>query len=312
MRRDVVLALFLATTSGLFAAVGAYNWMPTGPRTLVVKSEEPKLDLTTVVIARKDVAFGVALSSEHLEEAKWPADSVPEGSYPTIAHLFQEQSTRVVIEALRASEPVLRGKVTGPGQRATLSNMLSEGMKAVSIKVNDVLGVSGFVMPGDFVDVLHIVEAQEPDDRKKPKEPAYSDLLLERVRVLAVDQSFDPKLDQPKTGRTVTVEVAMSDAQKIALAQTIGTLSLVLRSTAQADATAKRRRLLATDLGDSGDKTQRATFQPTNAVAAEAPTLPTSAGKEVAEAPRPAVAKVSVIRSVEASDYTVMRVKPGN
>jgi pilus assembly protein CpaB len=309
MRRDVVLALFLATTSGLFAAVGAYNWMPMREKTLVIKSEEPQIDLTTVVVAKKDMAFGSRVLADQLEETKWPAENLPEGAFRTISELFNEQQHRVVLEALRANEPVLKGKVSGPGQRATLSNMLGEGMKAVSIKVNDVVGVGGFVMPGDFVDILLVVEEREDDDRKKPKHPAYSDLLLERIRVLAVDQSFDLKQEQPKLGNTVTVEVLLADAQKIALAQKIGQLSLVLRSTAHLAVTNKARRLLVSDLGDSGDKAAEATFHPTNAVAADAPQVPPSPRAEP-EPPRNALAKISVVRAVTASEYEVARSKP--
>lgn len=307
MRRDVVLALFLATTSGLFAAVGAYNWMPMRERTLVLKEEGEKMHLSTVVVAKKDLVFGAGITAEQLEEAKWPKENVPEGSYTSITQFFAEQPNRVVLEAVHASEPILRGKVTGPGQRATLSSMLSDGMKAVSIKVNDVVGVGGFVMPGDYVDVLLIVEEREAEDRKKPRNPAYSDLLLERVRVLAIDQSFDPKLEQPKIGSTVTVEVALADAQKIALAQQIGRLSLVLRSTGHLATTGKPRRMLASDLGDNGDKASAATFQPTNAVAEQPPAVPPSTGEEP---PRHASAKINVVRSVTSSEYEVVRANP--
>lgn len=311
MRRDVVLALFLASTSGLFAALGAYNWMPMREKTLVLKPEVPQIDLTTVVVAKKDLAFGSRVLSEQLEETKWPADNIPEGAFKTIAELFNEQQNRVVLEALRANEPVLKGKISGPGQRATLSSMLGDGMKAVSIKINDVVGVGGFVMPGDFVDILLVVEEREDDDRKKPKHPAYSDLLLERIRVLGVDQSFDLKQQEPKLGNTVTVEVSLADAQKIALAQKIGQLSLVLRSTGHLAVTNKARRLMVGDLGDNGDKTPQATFQPTNAVADEPAQVPPSPRVEP-EAPRNTSAKISVVRTVTASEYEVARSKPVN
>lgn len=306
MRRDVVLALFLASSSGLFAAIGAYNWMPTSQKTLVLKTEAPQIALTTVVVAKKDLAFGTSVTAEQLEESKWPAENVPEGSYKTIAQFFGEQHNRVVMEAVRASEPVLRGKVSGPGQRATLSNMLGEGMKAVAIKVNEVAGVGGFVLPGDYVDILLVVEEKEADDRKKPKLPAYTDLLLERVRILAVDQSYDLKQETPKLGHTVTVEVSLVDAQKIALAQSFGTLSLVLRSTSHLATAGKTRRMLVSDLGDSGDKPAAAAFEPTNAVAPVEEKVPPSPSEP--EEPRPAVVKV--VRSVASSDYTVARSKP--
>ncbi len=306
MRRDVVLALFLASSSGLFAAVGAYNWMPAGP-TLVLKSDEPRIPLTTVVVAKKNLVFGTTVSQDHLTEAKWPSENVPDGSYRTINELFSEQQNRVVLEAIRGNEPILRGRVSGPGQRATLSNMLDSGMKAVTIKVNDVLGVGGFVLPGDYVDVLMVVDEKEAEDRKKPKKPAYTDLLMERVRVLAVDQLSDPKLETPKLGQTVTVEVDLIQAQKIALASTVGTLSLVLRSTASQNVTDKGRRMTVSDLGDSGDNAPRATFQPTNAVAEEPAEVPPSPGKDDG-----GLVKVNVVRSVTSSEYTVARTKRQN
>ncbi|MCB1483558.1 MAG: Flp pilus assembly protein CpaB [Hyphomicrobiaceae bacterium] len=308
MRRDVVLALFLASTSGLFAAVGAYNWMPSGPtKTLVLKSDEPQIPLTTVVVAKHDMAFGVALGAEQLTEAKWPSQNIPEGSYHTIKELFGEQRNRVVLEAIRGNEPILRGKISGPGQRATLSNMLGSGKKAVTIKVNDVLGVGGFVMPGDFVDILLIVDEKEAEDRKKPKKPAYTDLLIERVRVLAIDQLSDLKMEAPKLGQTVTVEVSLVEAQKIALASTIGTLSLVLRSTANLDVSQDAHRMKVSDLGDSGDNAPQATFQPTNAVAEEPAKVPPSPGKDEGEPP---TVKINIVRSVDSSEYTVARSKP--
>lgn len=311
MRRDVVLALFLASTSGLFAAIGAYNWMPMRQKTLVLKQEEPAMDLTTVVVAKKEVAFGTTVSADVLQETKWPAGNAPEGSYKTVSQFFAEQQNRVALEALRVNEPILRGKVSGPGQRATLSNMLGEGMKAVSIKINDVAGVGGFVMPGDYVDILLVVEERDADDRKKPKLPGFSDLLLERVRVLAIDQSFDLKQEQPKLGNTVTVEVAIADAQKIALAQSIGKLSLVLRAATQMDIGHKSRRMLVSDLGDSGDKAPQATFEPTNAVAEETPQVATSPGVQQEE-PRRASAKINVVRAVTSSEYEVARSTPKN
>lgn len=306
MRRDVVLALFLASTSGLFAAVGAYNWMPAGStKTLVLKSEEPQIPLTTVVVAKKDLAFGTAVAGEHLAEAKWPSANVPEGSYHTIKDFFAEQHNRVVLETIRGNEPVLRGKVSGPGQRATLSNMLGSGMRAVTIKVNDVLGVGGFVMPGDYVDVIMVVDEKQGEDRKKPKKPAYTDVLLERVRVLAIDQLSDLKMETPKLGQTVTVEVSLVQAQKIALASTVATLSLVLRSTSSQDVRRVARRMTVSDLGDSGDNTSQATFQPTNAVADEPAKVPTSPGKDEGD-----LVKVNIVRSVDSSEYTVTRAKP--
>ena len=206
MRRDIILALSLASMSGFFAAFGAYSWMPSTTTKQLVVTAQPEIDLTTVVVAKSDLTFGSALNKDHITEAKWPASNVPPGAFKTVQEFFAEQESRVVLEGMKANEPVIRGKVTGPGQRATLSSMLGEGKKAVSIHVNDVIGVSGFVMPGDFVDILLTNEPKAEEGKKNEAKAAYTDLLLEKVRVLAVDQTFDPKYESPKPVRTVTVE----------------------------------------------------------------------------------------------------------
>ena len=298
MRRESALALSLAAVSGLFAAIGAYNWAPDQsglPRTEIVAA--PTIPLTTVVVAKEDLVFGTQLAKEKLLEIKWPAGSVPKGSFTSVDALFAEHQNRVVIEAMRTSEPILSGKVTGPGQRASLSTMLGEGMKAVTIRVNDVIGVGGFVLPGDHVDIFMTHDGKAPTDKPEAATPAFTDLLIQNLRVLGVDQIADPKKDAPVVARTVTVEASMQDAQKITLASTVGNLSLVLREEGSTVSAADWKRVTANDLsGDSGDKNRIATFQPTNTVAASQSPVSVSA-----------TAKINIVRSVENKEYTVRR-----
>jgi pilus assembly protein CpaB len=303
MRRESALALSLAAVSGLFAAIGAYNWAPDQsglPRTEIVAA--PTIPLTTVVVAKEDLAFGTQLAKDKLLEMQWPTASVPKGSFSTIDAFFTEHQNRVVIEAIRGNEPVLSGKVTGPGQRASLSTMLGEGMKAVTIRVNDVIGVGGFVLPGDHVDIFMTHDGKAPADKPEAATPAFTDLLLQNLRVLAVDQIADPKKDAPVVARTVTVEASMQDAQRITLASSVGNLSLVLREEGSTASNLDWKRVTANDLsGDSGDKSRVATFQPTNTVAA--PDAPVEG--------KPATAKINIVRSVdqklEQKEYTVRR-----
>jgi len=134
---------------------------------------------------------------------------------------------------------VLASKITGPGQRATLSAMLSDGMKAVTIRVNDVEGVAGFVLPGERVDVVLT--------RTGEKNNAVNDVVLQNVRVLAVDQLADQRADKPAVVKAVTLEVDPTDGQKIALAATVGTLSLLLRKAGDV-VSADTRRVTTRDL----------------------------------------------------------------
>jgi len=141
---------------------------------------------------------------------------------------------------------ILPGKVTTPGQRAKLSTAITPGMRAVSISVNDVLGVAGFVLPGDRVDVM-----LTRNDGTGP----FVDVLLQGVRVVAIDQTADDRADQPSVVRTVTFEVSTDEAQKLTLAANIGTLSLALRNIGAGEMQ-KTDRVTVVDL-NSADSSKR-------------------------------------------------------
>src|SRR6202158_4521498 len=107
----------------------------------------------TIVVASKPLRFGAELGAMSLREVPWPDEAVPAGAFSKITDLTAS-GRRVVLTAIETNEPILSSKITGSGQRATLSAMLADGMKAVTIRVNDVEGVAGFVLPGDRVDVV--------------------------------------------------------------------------------------------------------------------------------------------------------------
>jgi pilus assembly protein CpaB len=160
----------------------------------------------------------------------------PVGAFSTIADLTSTR--RVVLSPIEANEPILVSKITGSGQRATLSAVLQDGMKAVTIRVNDVEGVAGFVLPGERVDVV-LTRQQD--------KTAAADVVLQNVRVLAVDQLADERSEKPSVAKAVTLEVEQVSAQKLALAATVGTLSLALRKAGEATA-ANTRRVTLSDL----------------------------------------------------------------
>ncbi len=184
--------------------------------------QEPK---ETIVVAAEAIQFGELISKSTVREIEWSASVRPEGSYRTIEDLVigeGEQEARYALTTVAVGEPILKTKVTEPGQRAKLSTALTPGMKAVSIRVNDVLGVAGFVLPGDRVDVLLT-------------RGGVVDVLLQGVKVLAIDQIADQRQDNPSVVRTVTFEVSTQEAQKLVLGGTVGTLSLTLRNVASTD-----------------------------------------------------------------------------
>ncbi len=203
----------------------------------------------TIVVAAKSLRFGDELAASSVREVAWPEAALPAGSFSKIADLTKGK--RIVLAAIEPNEPVLAAKVTGPGQRATLSAMLGEGMKAVTVRVNDVQGVAGFVLPGDHVDVLLT--------RTGEKNTAVTDVILQDARVLAIDQLADERTDKPSVAKAVTLEVSVTDGEKVSLATTVGTLSLLLRKAGEV-VDSEARRVTSVDLGKSTTPTEQAHF----------------------------------------------------
>ena len=193
-----------------------------------------------VVVASQPIAFGAALTADNLRETAWPAETVVEGTFSSVADLTAG-GRRLALAGLQRNEPVLSAKVTAPNGRATLSTQIDEGMRAVSVRVDEVRGVAGFVLPGDRVDVIH-TRAQAGDAG------AYADVLLQNVKVLAIDQLAVERGDKPAIARAVTLELSVQQAQKAILAQGVGQLALILRQSGEAS-DGPARRVTATELG---------------------------------------------------------------
>jgi pilus assembly protein CpaB len=191
----------------------------------------------TIVVAARPLKFGDVLSSWALREMPWPDSAVPPGAFGRISELTATK--RVVLEPIAVNAPVLASTITGPGQRATLSAVLKDGMKAVTVRVTDVEDVAGFVMPGDHVDVV----LSRPGDKKE----TVNDVVIQNARVLAVDQTADNTTDKPAVVRAVTLEVDETGGQKLSLAAIVGKLSLLLRKAGDV-AEASTRQVTAADL----------------------------------------------------------------
>lgn len=194
MRTSTIVMIAFAVVFGLLAVFIAQSWLnsQTEMRMKSLEANKKPIATSTVVVAGKSLRFGNELSSGTMREIPWPQDSIPAGAFATIADLTKA-GRRIVLSPIEANEPILGWKVTGPGQRATLSAMLRDGLKAVTIRVNDVEGVAGFVLPGDYVDVALT--------RQNEKTAATSDVILQSVRVLAIDQTADERTDKPAVAK---------------------------------------------------------------------------------------------------------------
>jgi pilus assembly protein CpaB len=241
VRTSTIVMIAFAVLFGLLAVFVAQTWLNSQAemRMKSLEAQKKPLATETIVVARRSLRFGNELSRLSLREMAWPSGSMPAGSFAKIDDLLKT-GKRVVLTTIETNEPILASKITGPGQRATLSAVLDDGMKAVTIRVNDVDGVAGFVLPGDHVDLVLT--------RQLEKGKANNDVVLQNVKVLAIDQTADERAEKPAVVKAVTLEVNTVDAQKLALARTIGTLSLLLRKAGET-AAENTRHVTITDLG---------------------------------------------------------------
>ncbi|PBB81997.1 Flp pilus assembly protein CpaB [Mesorhizobium sp. WSM3879] len=246
MRANTIVMIVLAGIFGVLAVVLVNIWLA-GQRNALAQSNG--VQAGSIVVAAMPLKFGDTLSVDKLREIAWPAGAVPAGAFKTVKEALAGNGSRQALQPISVNEPILASKITGAGQRATLSAVLAEGMKAVSIRVNDVLGVAGFVFPGDRVDILltRTVRSDQGADK------SFVDVLLQSVKVLAVDQVADESKENPQVVKAVTVEVSTKDAQKLTLAAGAGQLSLALRQVAGSKGETTERVTLADLTGDTPD-----------------------------------------------------------
>jgi pilus assembly protein CpaB len=252
---------------GLLAVFIANMWLKNqAGQHVQAQAPQPAVQTKTIVVAAQPLRFGAELTDANLKEVPWPETAIPAGAFARKSDLLA-QGRRIVLAAIEPNEPVLAVKVTGPGQRATLSALVRPGMKAVTIRVNDVEGVGGFVLPGDHVDVVLT--------RQIDKGQASTDVVLQNARVLAIDQTADERTSKPSVAKSVTLEVTTVEAQKVWLASSVGNLSLLLRKAGERDE-ARARKITLQDLfsGDFGDKAPTTTVVVTRASSKQEYTVP--------------------------------------
>lgn len=207
--KRAIVMLTLSVLAGAAAVVLAARWM--GQQTTGERS--------TVLVATSDLDLGQAITAQMLQPIAWPAGAQPVGSFNDTKAL----EGRVVRSSIYKGEPVLEPKLAPEGTKAGLDSIIKPGHRAISVKVNEVVGVAGFLAPGSYVDLLVNIR----DDR----DTAISRVVLERIMVLAVAQEARrPDETKARVVNAVTLEVTPDQAEKIDLARNVGTLSLMLRN----------------------------------------------------------------------------------
>lgn len=188
-----------------------------------------------IVVATKDIKFGDKLDPSMMSIAHVPADIAPQGAFQTPAQVLMQDhgGAPVALQPIAAHEVLLPAKLSGPGARPSVAAEIAEGMRAYTVRVNDVGGVGGHALPGDRVDVV-LMRDLTPSGATRTY---VSDVVLQNVRVLGIDLNADLSSNKPAEPKNATLEVSVEDAQKLSIATTLGTLSLALRRTGEAEAT---------------------------------------------------------------------------
>jgi pilus assembly protein CpaB len=221
MKMRGIVLLLLSLVSGVLAIAWLHN---------LNKPAIPEADASLgIVVAKKNLDFGDHISPDDLRVVKWPAGTMPSGSFEKIEDLAGPGEDRVVLRPMEANEPVLASKVSGNGGKSSLSSVIEADKRAVTIRVNDATGVAGFVQPGDHVDIL-LTHSDGAPGATPVSASAKIEVLLQDVLVRAIDQDVNVRKDAAGAIKVVTVEVSPRDAQKLTLASSIGTLSLTLRN----------------------------------------------------------------------------------
>jgi len=199
--RMVVFALFALALSG---AVTYYAY-----RMLSNRLSPPTEETVQIVVAAEKLSLGTRLAEQHLRIANWPKANLPEGRFSDP----KEIEGRGVIVQMSANEPVLDSKLASKEAGAGLASAIPEGMRAMSVRVNDIIGVAGFVTPGTHVDVIIIGTPGSNSTQQTSK------IFLENVQILAAGQNLERDVNgKPQASQVVTMLLTPEDAQKLALA----------------------------------------------------------------------------------------------
>lgn len=209
MRRIRPLVMILVSLGiGLLAMAAAAHWL----------RERSLLQTEPVLVAARDLEAGTRLAPDMLEVVRWPLGA----GLNQPLRSTDEANERVLSSRVLRGEAVLQAKLAPQGEKGGLSAVLQQGQRAVTVKVNEIVGVAGFALPGNYVDVM----VHTTDQQNQP----VSRIVLERIQVLAVAQDVAPQENKPRVVNAVTLLVTPEQAERMDLARSVGTLSLVLRN----------------------------------------------------------------------------------
>ena len=210
-RKRGLLLLTLSLVMGVSAAMVARGWVAGQ----VAGEEKPAA--ATVVAASMAIPFGTKVEERHLKIIEMPKSSVPPGSFA----LKEDVANKVTTQQIVAGEILMQARFVEQGDGSTLAAMVDKNMRAVTVRVDDVIGVAGFLLPGNRVDVV----AARKENRR-----AVTDTILRNIEVLAVDQTASANDSDPVIVRAVTLEVTPEQAETLVKGREEGSIQLTLRN----------------------------------------------------------------------------------
>lgn len=215
--KRLVIALLAAIGFGLIAALSVSRYLSS--------AQAYTRNLNNVVVAKVDIPVGSKIVAEQLAVAQFPRNVTPDGAFPAID---DKLIGRVATIRISAREPITESRLAPVGSAGGLSSVIPDGYRAMTVKVDDVVGISGFIMPGTLVDVVVVIDPPS----KEGNQSKVSKIVLQNIKVLANGQNIDkPKNDrEAERVKAVTLQVTPEQAEKLALAATEGELQLVMRN----------------------------------------------------------------------------------
>jgi len=216
--KRLIIAVLAAVVFGLIAAVSVSRYM--------ASAQAYTKNLNNVVIAKVEIPLGSRIIAEQLTVAQFPRSVAPEGTFSKLTD--ENLIGRVAVTRIAPREPITESRLAPIGSAAGLSSVIPEGYRAMNVRVDDVVGISGFIMPNTLVDIVVVIDPPDGDSRRE----RVSKIVLQNIKVLANGQNLDkPKNEkEAERVRTVTLQVTPEQAEKLALASSEGRLQLVMRN----------------------------------------------------------------------------------
>ncbi len=295
IRRQTWIAVSIAIILGLIAVYLANTYLNASQKQAELSGTTP------VAVAAVPLDYGSELTREKVRFTDFPNRSIPAGSFTNLTQLLPPGQKRVALMAIQPNEPILPSKISALGQGASIAALLPEGMRAASVRINDVSGVAGFIQPNDSVDVL--ITHELPETNKQ-----ITDVVLQNVRVLAMGQQQKGADGKPITAKTATLLVDQVGAQKLALAQQVGSLGLVLRKPGEQDNPVVETVSLDDlrySLYGGVHYPQPASAGAYQQPAPQPPSVARAAPRRLAPARRPSGSQVEIYRGTQSNSYTV-------